>query len=55
MAFHQYQVTFNEEGEIETVIQLPAEANPRKRTIVVRAETQNQAEHAAEDLYSLAE
>lgn len=55
MAFHQYQVTFDEDGEIEHVIQLPDEATPKKRTITVRAETQNQAEHIAEDLRSLAE
>lgn len=54
MAFHQYQVTFDEDGEIETVIQLPDETTPPKRSIVVRAESERKAERAAEDLYSLA-
>jgi hypothetical protein len=54
MAFHNWQVTFDEDGDIETVIELPDDTTPRKRTITVRAETQNQAEHVAEDLYSLA-
>jgi len=53
MAFHQYQVTFDEDGELESTILLPDEANPKKRVITVRAETENQAERIAEDLYSL--
>lgn len=54
MAFHQYQVTFDENGEIENTIVLP-DPPETKRTITVRAETKNQAERIAEDLYSLAE
>lgn len=55
MAFHKYQVTFGTNGTRESVIQLPDETNPKKRIIIVRAETENQAKHIAEDLYSLAE
>lgn len=55
MAFHKYQVTFDETGTRESVIQLPDETNPKKRIIVVRAETENQAKRIAEDLYSLSE
>lgn len=54
MAFHRYQVTFTADGEVESNIELPDET-PQKRAIIVRAETPNAAERAAEDLYSLAE
>lgn len=54
MAFHKYQVTFDEDGEIEKVIQLPDEP-ARKRALIVREETLNKAKIAASDLYSLAE
>lgn len=54
MAFHQYQVTFDENGDQESVILLP-DPPATKRTITVRAETEHQAERVAEDLYSLAE
>ncbi len=54
MAFRQYQVTFNEDGEVIETTLLPEET-PRVRTITVRAETSNGAERAAEDLYSIAE
>lgn len=54
MAFHKYQVTFNEAGHIEKSVQLPDEEDPRKRTIIVREETLNRAKRAAEQLYSLA-
>ena len=55
MAIHKYQVFFDEDGEVERTVELPDDANPKKRSIIVRAETENQAERAAEDLYSLAE
>ncbi len=55
MAFHKYQVFFDEDGEIEGTIVLPDDPNPKKRSIIVRAETENQAERVAEDLYTLAE
>lgn len=50
MAFHKYQVTFDTDGEIESVHQLPDEA-PRKRTIIVREETERKAKQAAERIY----
>lgn len=49
----QYQVTFTEDGEIESTVQLPAEPE-RKRVILVREATKAHAERAAERLYSLA-
>lgn len=55
MAFHKYQVFFDEDGEITRTALLPDEPNPKKRSIIVSAETENQAERVAEDLYSLAE
>jgi len=54
MAFHKYQVTFDENGEIEKAVLLPDDTTPRKRTIIVREETLNKAKQAAERLYSLA-
>lgn len=55
MAFHNYQVTFDENGDVESTILLPEDPAPRRRTIRVREETQNKARKVAEDLYSLAE
>lgn len=54
MAFHNYQVTYGTNGEVEQVVLLPDDSAPRKRTIVVREETHNKAKHTAENLYSLA-
>lgn len=55
MAFHNYQVTFGTDGEVERVVLLPDDPEPRKRTITVREETSNKAKHTAQDLYSLAQ
>ena len=54
MAFHKYQVQFDEDGEIVKVIQLPDEP-ARKRVIIVREETENKARKVAADLYTYAE
>lgn len=51
--FKPYQVVFNPDGTVDSVAELPAEPE-KKRVIVVRAETATQAEHMAEELYSLA-
>jgi hypothetical protein len=51
MSFHRYQVTFDTDGEVEKVVQLPDEP-ARKRTIIVREETEHKARRKAEDLYS---
>ena len=48
-----FQVIFDAEGEIESTTELPAEPE-KKRVLLVRAETEHQAESIAEDLYSLA-
>ncbi len=54
MAYNRYQVTFDDNGEIESAVQLPAE--PTKRRVVqVREETLNKAKQVAAQLYSLAE
>lgn len=55
MAFHRWQVNFDEDGEIETAVQLPDPPVARKRTIIVTEETLHKAKRAALDLYSLAE
>lgn len=49
----QYQVTFTEDGEIESSVELPSET-PRKRIVLVREATKARAERVAERLYSLA-
>jgi hypothetical protein len=54
VAFSKYQVTFDETGEVESTIQLPAEP-AKRRVIIVREETPNKARQVAEKLYSLAE
>ena len=55
MAFHNYQVTFDEDGNVESTILLPEDSEPRKRVIRIREETANKARKVAEDLYSIAE
>lgn len=55
MAFKNYQVNFDENGDIESVQLLPDDPTPKKRTIVVREETERKAQRAAEALYSLAQ
>lgn len=52
MAYHKYQVTFDETGEIVKTVQLPDEP-ARLRTIIVREETEHKAKRVAQDLYSL--
>lgn len=53
MAFKQYQVTFDTNGQIERVFELPPETS-QKRTVFVREETAHDARKAAKALYSLA-
>lgn len=55
MAFKNYQVRFNEDGEIESVVELPDDPTPKKRTIVVKEETERGARRTATELYSLAQ
>jgi hypothetical protein len=55
MALNKYQVFFDEDGDIVGTVKLPDDANPKKRSVIVRAATKNQAERTAERLYSLAE
>lgn len=55
MAFNKYQVDFDENGDVQEPILLPADPVSRKRTIIVREETSHKAKRRAEDLYSLAE
>lgn len=55
MSFKQYQVNFDENGDIASMQELPNEDAPRKRSITVRAETERQARRLARELYTLAE
>lgn len=53
MAFHKYQVDFDEDGNSQDPILLP-DPPPKKRTIIVIEETPHKARRKAEDLYSIA-
>lgn len=55
MAFHRYQVDFDEYGVAGPAKLLPDEPVAKRRTIIVREETPHKAKRAAEDLYSLAD
>lgn len=53
MAFNSYQVIYNSDGTLDSIVQLPTEPE-KKRVIVVRASNEVRAEIAAKLLYSLA-
>jgi hypothetical protein len=51
--FHQYQVTFDENGDVESAVKLPDDSSPKKRVVVVLESTKTKAIKAAERFYPL--
>ena len=54
MAFKTYLATYNAAGLVESLTEIPQPEQERKRTLLVRAKSEAQAEKVAKDLFSMA-